>query len=44
MNYVTGTTTFQIESPSAVSLGKFDGLETFVSLEKRRINARYLYF
>ena len=26
MNYVTGTTTFQIESPSAVSLGKFDGL------------------
>lgn len=26
MNYVTGTTTFWIESPSAVSLGKFDGL------------------
>ena len=26
MNYVTGTTTFQIESSSAVSLGKFDGL------------------
>lgn len=26
MNYVTGTTTFWTESPSAVSLGKFDGL------------------
>lgn len=26
MNYVTGTTTFHIEEPSAVSLGKFDGL------------------
>ena len=26
MNYVTGTTTFHIDGPSAVSLGKFDGL------------------
>lgn len=26
MNYVTGTTKFYMESPSAVSLGKFDGL------------------
>ena len=26
MNYVTGTTKFHIRGPSAVSLGKFDGL------------------